>query len=64
MHDFPEDVPFEGRALLAGETYAVEPGVYIRGVGGFRFADTVAVGDRAPDQLTNAPKDRRSQTIN
>ncbi len=64
MHDFPEDVPFEGRALLAGETYAVEPGVYIRGVGGFRFADTVAVGDRGPDQLTNAPKDRRSQTIN
>ena len=62
MHDFPENVPFNPRPLLAGEVYAVEPGLYVPGTGGFRFADVVVVGD-APELLTRAPKDIASQTI-
>jgi Xaa-Pro aminopeptidase len=47
QHDFPEDVPFNGRPLEAGELYAVEPGLYVPGVGGFRCADVALVGPRA-----------------
>jgi Xaa-Pro aminopeptidase len=64
IHDFPEDLPFQDRALLANETYAVEPSLYIRDIGGFRFADTVAVGADAPEFLTASPRDRASLSIN
>lgn len=62
MHDFPENVPFNPRPLIEGEVYAVEPGLYVPGTGGFRFADVVVVGD-APELITHAPKDIASQTI-
>lgn len=62
MHDFPENVPFNPRPLLENEVYAVEPGLYVPGTGGFRFADVVVVGD-APEILTRAPKDIALQTI-
>jgi Xaa-Pro aminopeptidase len=63
MHDFPEDVPFNPRPLLENEVYAVEPGLYVPGLGGFRFADTVVVGEHEPSRLTLAGKDRAAQTI-
>ena len=63
MHDFPEDVPFNPRPLVENEVYAVEPGLYVPGLGGFRFADTVVVGARGPDRLTRAGKDQSMQTI-
>jgi Xaa-Pro aminopeptidase len=53
---------FNNRALLAGEVYSAEPGLYVFGLGGFRHDDTVVVGD-VPEVLTKAPKDLRSQTI-
>ncbi|GEP54739.1 M24 family metallopeptidase [Reyranella soli] len=62
QHDFPEDVPFNGRPLEAGELYAVEPGLYVPGVGGFRCADVVLVGTRA-QRLPAPPKDIVSCTI-
>lgn len=61
-HEFPEDMAFNTRALLAGEIYSAEPGLYEWGLGGFRFDDTVLVGAQA-EVLTNAPKDLSSQTI-
>jgi Xaa-Pro aminopeptidase len=63
MHDFPEDVPFNPRPLIENEVYAVEPGLYVPGLGGFRFADTVVVGEHEPTRLTRATKERASQTI-
>jgi Xaa-Pro aminopeptidase len=62
QHDFPEDVPFNGRPLEAGELYAVEPGLYVPGVGGFRCADVVLVGARA-QRLPSPPKDIASCTV-
>jgi Xaa-Pro aminopeptidase len=62
QHDFPEDVPFNGRPLEDGELYAVEPGLYVPGVGGFRCADVVLVGPRV-QRLPAPPKDVASCTV-
>ncbi len=62
QHDFPEDVPFNGRPLEAGELYAIEPGLYVPGVGGFRCADVVLVGTEV-SRLPGPPKDIASCTV-
>lgn len=61
-HEFPEDMAFNMRPLREREVYSAEPGLYVFGLGGFRHDDTVVVG-AAPEVLTRAPKDLRSQTI-
>ena len=61
-HEFPEDMAFNHRPLVEREVYSAEPGIYVFGLGGFRHDDTVVVG-AAPEVLTRAPKDLRSQTI-
>lgn len=62
QHDFPEDLPFNGRRLESGELYAVEPGLYVPGVGGFRCADVVLVGTPVR-RLPGPPKDVVSCTV-
>ncbi|MGE0719444.1 MAG: M24 family metallopeptidase, partial [Alphaproteobacteria bacterium] len=55
-HEYPEDMAFDPRPLLAGEVIVVEPGIYLPGAGAARFVDVVAVG--APSEvLTRAPRD-------
>lgn len=61
-HEYPEDMAFNHRPLLADEVYSVEPGLYVFGLGGFRCADVVAV-DEKPRLLTRAPRDIASQTL-
>ena len=61
-HEFPEDMAFNPRPLQAREVYSAEPGLYVYGLGGFRFDDSVVVGEM-PEVLTRAPKDLKSQTI-
>jgi len=61
-HEFPDDMAFNTRPLLAGEVYSVEPGIYQWGLCGFRIDDTVVVGD-VPEILTKSAKDLSSQTI-
>ncbi|TNE33473.1 MAG: aminopeptidase P family protein [Alphaproteobacteria bacterium] len=63
-HEFPEDMAFNDRPLIENEVYSAEPGIYLPGVGGFRFDDTVVVGEAGPIVLTTTPKDLASQTIN
>ena len=61
-HEFPDDMAFNHRPLLANEVYSAEPGLYVFGLGGFRHDDTVVVGT-APEVLTRFPKDLASLTI-
>ncbi|HEV3186177.1 MAG TPA: M24 family metallopeptidase [Xanthobacteraceae bacterium] len=61
-HEYPDDMPFCHRPLMAGEVYSVEPGIYVYGLGGFRLDDTVVIGDK-PELITQAPRDIKSNTI-
>jgi Xaa-Pro aminopeptidase len=62
-HEFPDDMAFNPRPLMAGEVYPAEPGIYIYGLGGFRHDDIVIVGETEPEVATHTPKDLESQTI-
>ena len=42
---------------------SVEPGIYLKGIGGFRHSDTVLVTSDGPELLTNAPTDIGSLTL-
>jgi Xaa-Pro aminopeptidase/Xaa-Pro dipeptidase len=57
LHDFPDDLPFDDRPLVENEVLAIEPGAYVGGLGGFRFADTVVVTPTGAEHLTRFPKD-------
>jgi len=61
-HEFPEDMCFNTRKLIANEVFMVEPGIYLPGVAGFRYVDAVVVG-ASPEQLTRAPKDFSSMSV-
>lgn len=61
-HEFPDDMAFNPRPLMAKEVYSAEPGIYLPGLGGFRHDDTVFVGKK-PEVVTKAPKDLASQTV-
>ena len=63
QHDFPVNLPFDDRPLLEHETYALEPSLYVGGLGVFRFADTIAVTTSGADALTRASRDRTELTL-
>jgi Xaa-Pro dipeptidase len=63
QHDFPVDAPFDDRPLLENETYALEPSLYVQGVGVFRFADTIAVTPCGAESLTRATRERAELTL-
>lgn len=56
LHEYPEDMAFNTRPLLANEVFSCEPGIYVHGLGGFRIDDTVVVGD-VPEVLVSTPSD-------
>jgi len=61
-HEYPDDMAFCYRPLIAGEVFSVEPGIYVYGLGGFRLDDSVVIGAK-PETLTNAPRDIKTNTI-
>ncbi|WP_289139117.1 Xaa-Pro peptidase family protein [uncultured Brevibacillus sp.] len=46
--------------IQPGMVLTVEPGIYVRGVGGFRHSDTVAVTEDGIEMLTYYPRDLNS----
>ncbi|BBA43430.1 Xaa-Pro dipeptidase (plasmid) [Burkholderia contaminans] len=54
-HEYPDDMAFNHRPLLAGEVYSAEPGIYVFGLGGFRLDDSVVVGS-TPEIMTTTPR--------
>lgn len=61
-HEYPDDMAFNHRPLLANEVYSAEPGLYVYGLGGFRLDDSVVVGD-TPQLLTQTPRTLAFATI-
>jgi Xaa-Pro aminopeptidase len=62
-HEFPEDIPINGRPIELNEVFSLEPGLYMRGLGGVRFGDAV-VADRTPRPLTAPSEDVRDFILN
>lgn len=46
--------------IQPGMVLTVEPGIYVRGLGGFRHSDTVAVTEDGIEMLTYYPRDLNS----
>lgn len=57
IHERPRVGRGEKTRIEAGCVVTTEPGVYLKGFGGIRIEDTVAVGPEGPEILTTAPKD-------
>jgi Xaa-Pro aminopeptidase len=62
-HEFPEDVPVNPRSIEENEVFSLEPGLYVKGVGGFRIGDVVVARSK-PTVITSAPKSLAECVIN
>ncbi len=50
--------------IQPGMVFTVEPGIYVRGLGGFRHSDTVLVTENGIEMLTYYPRDFASMICN
>lgn len=50
----------EETIMQPGMVFTVEPGIYVRGIGGFRHSDTVLVTENGMEMLTYYPRDLKS----
>ncbi len=57
VHERPRLGKGETTCLRSGSVVTIEPGVYMKGLGGIRIEDTVLVCPQGPEVLTPAPKD-------
>jgi Xaa-Pro aminopeptidase len=57
-HEMPRLARGEKTRLQTGHVVAVEPGIYLEGVGGIRVEDTILVGPAGPEVLTPTRKDQ------
>lgn len=56
IHENPRLSPAEEEVLQAGMTETVEPGIYVKGFGGVRIEDLVAVTENGCDNFTHSDK--------
>jgi len=62
-HEYPYYTAFMDRKIEPGMVLSCEPGIYIRGFGGFRHSDTVIVTEKGPERVTKFPRDLDSLTV-
>ena len=53
----------DDREIKSGMVLTVEPGIYVKGLGGFRHSDTVLVTEDGIELLTDYPRDLEALTI-
>lgn len=49
--------------IKAGMIFSIEPGIYLEGLGGFRFSDTVLVTENGNHKMTTAPETLEELTV-
>lgn len=52
-HEYPYDMPFNMEPLKPGMVLSAEPGIYIPGLGGFRFADNIIITSGKAEHITS-----------
>jgi Xaa-Pro aminopeptidase len=57
MHEAPYFDSYDDTIIESGMVFSVEPGIYVKGLGGFRLSDTVLVTDTGIEQITYYPRD-------
>ena len=63
IHEWPNFKPKSQDILPAGCVMTVEPGIYLKGLGGVRIEDMILITKRGCKNLTNFPKDLKSVTL-
>lgn len=51
------------RVIEPGMVFSIEPGIYLPGIGGFRFSDTVLITETGNQKLTHAPESLAELTL-
>jgi Xaa-Pro dipeptidase len=59
-HEAPFFDEGDGTIMQPGMIFSVEPGLYVRGLGGFRHAETILVTADGVELLTYYPRDLES----
>lgn len=57
VHEEPRLSPKSKNKLVQGNTFTIEPGIYIPGFGGVRIEDDFLLKNRGIEQLTKSPKE-------
>jgi Xaa-Pro aminopeptidase len=57
VHESPRLAPDSSDLLADGMVFTIEPGIYIRGLGGVRIEDMVVLENGKVKKLTKSPKD-------
>ena len=62
-HEAPFLADGYAREIKPGMLFSIEPGIYLPGIGGFRFSDTVLVTETGNLLLTQAPETLQALTL-
>ncbi len=63
IHEWPNFKPNSTDTLPAGCVMTIEPGIYIRGLGGVRIEDMMVIKQKSAENLTKVPKDFKNAVL-